>query len=175
MIRIDIRVILRETGIPAIYVTHDQEEAFAIGDKLLLLRNGKIIQEGTPEQVFNHPYDADTARFFGYESIINGVICDRSIGLIETRLGSLTISSDQLMNHRTGDRVDLILRNGRLDRTDDTDFLLFGKVTDIEFKEAGWLVRMVIRDESLAFHLPQKFILGESISIFIPIREIIVL
>ena len=64
-LRAEIRKIQRRFGVTTIYVTHDQEEAMAVGDKLVVIRDGKIHQAGTPREVFNNPSDQFVARFIG--------------------------------------------------------------------------------------------------------------
>jgi multiple sugar transport system ATP-binding protein len=64
-LRTEIKKIQRRFGVTTIYVTHDQEEAMAIGDRLVVLRDGKIHQAGTPEEVFNNPKDQFVASFIG--------------------------------------------------------------------------------------------------------------
>jgi len=64
-LRIEIKKIQRRFGVTTIYVTHDQEEAMAVGDKLIVICEGKIRQKGTPEEVFNSPRDKFVARFIG--------------------------------------------------------------------------------------------------------------
>ena len=70
----ELRRILRETGIPAIYVTHDQEEAFAIADRLLLLHDGVILQSGPPHEFFRHPRNAWVSGFFGLGNLVSGTV-----------------------------------------------------------------------------------------------------
>jgi len=64
-LRTEIKKIQRRFRVTTIYVTHDQEEAMAVGDKLVVLRDGKIHQVGTPEEVFNSPKDQFVASFIG--------------------------------------------------------------------------------------------------------------
>ena len=67
-----LRGILNHTGIPAIYVTHDQEEAFTIADRVLMLQAGEIVREGTPSEVWAHPGSAWAAEFLGLGNVIEG-------------------------------------------------------------------------------------------------------
>ncbi|MBT3313355.1 MAG: ABC transporter ATP-binding protein [Anaerolineae bacterium] len=62
---IEIKEILDESGVPAIYVTHDQEEAFTLSDRVMLLHEGLIVQQGTPDELFAHPASAWVAEFLG--------------------------------------------------------------------------------------------------------------
>ncbi len=70
----ELRLLLHESNIPAIYVTHDQEEAFTIGDRLVLLNDGQIIQNATPEDVYQTPKNAWVAKFIGLSNLLEGVV-----------------------------------------------------------------------------------------------------
>jgi thiamine transport system ATP-binding protein len=64
--------ILRRAGTTALLVTHDQEEAFAIADRMAVMRAGRIVQAGTVEEVWRAPADSWTARFLGYATVLEG-------------------------------------------------------------------------------------------------------
>ncbi len=64
-LRTEIKNIQKKFGVTTLYITHDQEEAMAVGDKLVVLHEGKIHQVGTPEEVFNSPRNQFVARFIG--------------------------------------------------------------------------------------------------------------
>ena len=74
MLRWDIRNALKEAGVPAIWVTHDQEEALSVGDRVGVLKGGKIQQIDTPEQCFSIPNNRFVARFLGEASFIKGTL-----------------------------------------------------------------------------------------------------
>lgn len=80
----ELRHLFVEHSITALYVTHDQEEAFALADRIVILRSGKVAQEGTPEEVWHEPADEWVARFLGFDNIIDASV---SNGTAETRLG----------------------------------------------------------------------------------------
>jgi ABC-type Fe3+/spermidine/putrescine transport system ATPase subunit len=61
----ELRRVHRETGATVVFVTHDQEEALALSDRVAVMRAGCVLQEGTPRELFEKPTDAFTARFFG--------------------------------------------------------------------------------------------------------------
>ncbi len=67
---VELRGLLVDHQITAVYVTHDQEEAFTIADRLLVLRSGSVAQTGTPEEVYRKPADEWTARFLGFRNIV---------------------------------------------------------------------------------------------------------
>ena len=68
--RDDLRAMLRRVGVPALFVTHDQEDAFAIADRIALLKRGKLLQCGTPEELYHAPVSREVAAFIGRGSII---------------------------------------------------------------------------------------------------------
>ena len=88
----ELRGILHSSGVPAIYVTHDQEEAFAIADRIVLLHDGQIEQEGTPVEVFAHPASGWVAKFLGLGNVIEG----KHLGgrRVETSLGVLEVDCE---------------------------------------------------------------------------------
>jgi ABC-type Fe3+/spermidine/putrescine transport system ATPase subunit len=71
--RDDLRAMLRRVGVPALFVTHDQEDAFAIADRIALLRKGKLLQCGTPEELYRVPASREVASFIGRGAIVHAV------------------------------------------------------------------------------------------------------
>ena len=65
----ELPVILRRVGVTAITVTHDQEEAFALSDRVVLLNEGRVVQTGRPETLYDRPHNAWVARFLGLENL----------------------------------------------------------------------------------------------------------
>ena len=124
----DLRAILKRLGLTAVYVTHDQEEAFAIADRVLIMRarpesgeGGWIEQDGVPDHVYRYPATSYVARFLGFRNLLAGVVSavgDRNRGgmeewnptlTAETRLGPLT-AGDVPRSHAPGDRVTVLVR-----------------------------------------------------------------
>ncbi|MGX2983280.1 ABC transporter ATP-binding protein [Helicobacter sp. 23-1045] len=68
--RSDIKAILRTHGLSAIFVTHDREDAFALADKIILMEGGKIIDKGTPKELYENPKSAQSAEFLGVINVI---------------------------------------------------------------------------------------------------------
>ena len=71
---IEIRAILKELGVTAIFVTHDQNEAFGVADKIAILKNGILQQFAPPEQLYRFPSNIDVAHFLGFTNIFNASI-----------------------------------------------------------------------------------------------------
>ncbi|MDP5026443.1 MAG: ABC transporter ATP-binding protein [Aquiluna sp.] len=86
-LRSDVRRIIRAEGVSAILVTHDQEEALSLADQVAVLRQGRIIQVGTPTEIYNEPADVGIATFLGDSVLIDGQVQD---GKLITDLGRLT-------------------------------------------------------------------------------------
>lgn len=91
----ELRRILHETQIPAIYVTHDQEEAFAIADRLLLLHDGTILQSGRPHEFYHHPRNVWVAQFFGLGNLVEGTVTAHDPLQVTTPLGLIHACCDQ--------------------------------------------------------------------------------
>lgn len=68
----DLRSILRAAGTTALFVTHDHEEAFAVADRMALLRDGRLVQQGSLDEVWRQPADAEAAAFLGYATVLTG-------------------------------------------------------------------------------------------------------
>jgi ABC-type Fe3+/spermidine/putrescine transport system ATPase subunit len=71
--RVEIRQLQQSLGLTTIYVTHDQEEALAISDRIAILRSGKIEQVGSPEEIYQHPRTAFVAEFLGGTNMLPGI------------------------------------------------------------------------------------------------------
>ncbi len=76
----DLRRILHAAGTTALMVTHDHEEAFAVADRIAVLRDGRLVQEGDIAEVWRAPADADTALFLGYARVLEGEPAERVLG-----------------------------------------------------------------------------------------------
>ena len=72
----ELREILTRSGTTALLVTHDHEEAFAVADRMALMRGGRLVQQGTPAEVWAAPADADAAGFLGYAAVLDGAAAD---------------------------------------------------------------------------------------------------
>ncbi len=80
--QLEIKRIQRKLGITFVFVTHDQEEAFAMSDRVVVMDNGRIVQEGTPQDIYENPANLYVARFVGEINILPGIIqrrvCDQT-------------------------------------------------------------------------------------------------
>ena len=88
-VRSEVRRLLIELGITAVFVTHDQDEAFVVGDRVGVLRDGRLAQVDTPDSLYRRPADAFVADFVGTASWMR---CGASDGFAHTPLGRLPLS-----------------------------------------------------------------------------------
>ena len=101
-----LRSILHKTKIPAIYVTHDQDEAFTIADRILVLHDGKIIRDGTPDEVWTNPNSAPAARMLGMGNVIEGMVI--SANKVKTEVSIFTLNCKH--KHPKGEKISLLLK-----------------------------------------------------------------
>jgi len=88
-LRDDLREIIKRTGVTALYVTHDQAEAVVLGDRIGVMRDGKLLQIGAPGEIYNRPADLFVASFTGASNRLNGRVLDRQgeFGTVEAASG----------------------------------------------------------------------------------------
>jgi len=156
----EIRNILRQTNIPAIYVTHDQEEAFAIADRILILRDGKTIREGMPADVWANPQSAFVAEFLGLGNVIEAESVSKN--KFQTKYGRFTVNCGH--KHSKGDKVHLLARP--LEVKDETN-VLRGIVADVIFQQDRY---KVVFDNDLYVYLNEAPKLGKTISIRVKVE-----
>ena len=82
MLRTEIRAIQQKTGITTIYVTHDQEEALSLSDRIVVMNAGRIEQVGTPFEIYNRPATPFVASFIGNLNILDAAVVDPAQGLL---------------------------------------------------------------------------------------------
>ncbi|NQV98376.1 MAG: ABC transporter ATP-binding protein [Rhodospirillales bacterium] len=91
-VREEIRDIQRNLGLTAVYVTHDQEEALAVSDRIIVMNNAVIAQEGTPRDLYEEPADVFVADFIGDANLVDVEIRSIDGDLAEVQMGPLTLT-----------------------------------------------------------------------------------
>ncbi len=104
-----VRGILKQIGMTALYVTHDQGEAFAVADRVLIIHDGVIAQSGTPQELYEHPASEFVAQFLGLSNLLTGVVTrvDGASVAVETADGVLTVRASGVTK---GTRVTALIR-----------------------------------------------------------------
>jgi putative spermidine/putrescine transport system ATP-binding protein len=149
-LRDEIRRIQTEVGITTLFVTHDQEEALAISDRMCVMSNGRLEQLGTPTDVYRHPTTAFVARFVGSMNELPGVVGDGGeVSVLTARVG-VPKASDLAV----GSKITMLVRPE--DLTLDTAGLP-GSVTSITFQGSTTLVgvRLDVLDRLVSIDVAQ--------------------
>jgi len=174
----DLRSILKAIGMTSLYVTHDQQEAFAISDRLLLINQGVKVQEGTPEQLYRQPINRFAAEFFGLRNCLP--IIERkplqdhqwqastALGtfhfyanspsntlLIRPEAAQLLPTHDRSPNVITGHVVERSFRGGhyRLVSRHEDQIRLEWEITtpDQDLPQVGDAIRLALRSDAITF------------------------
>jgi ABC-type Fe3+/spermidine/putrescine transport system ATPase subunit len=159
--------ILRRAGATAITVTHDQEEAFAVADRVVLMQAGRVVQVGTPEGVYRRPVSAWAAHFLGLTNLLDASIL--RLGQVETAIGTLQVKDRQSEIGDLGSKVQLLIRPDAARVGEVGPNLLVGVVVERTFR--GEYYRLDVRHAGgveLTFNFPADVALpgpGESITL----------
>jgi len=164
--REEVRSILKEAGVTAISVTHDQEEALSISDRVAVMNNGQIEQLDRPERIFEQPKSRFVASFLGRASFLTSYVHD---GTLKTGLGSFDATTlDGYTEEYEGIAVDVLVRpddlraaRAHLDQTD-------GEVTSRQYVGPSFIYRVVL-DSGDTVHCQhnhvEDFELGERVTV----------
>jgi putative spermidine/putrescine transport system ATP-binding protein len=109
-LRSEIRRIQQELGITTIYVTHDQEEALSLSDRIVVMNAGKIEQVGTPFEIYNYPRTPFVASFVGMLNQLHCTVVDAVNGVLLYQNQRLKTDDVKLMDFSTGSTVKVLLR-----------------------------------------------------------------
>jgi spermidine/putrescine ABC transporter ATP-binding subunit len=110
--QVELRALQQRLGITAVFVTHDQEEALTLSDRVAVMRNGVIEQIGAPRDIYDRPRNAFVASFLGASNFIDGVVVGAGRGsmIVETAAGRVSVHGSK----PTGERVRIAVRPERL-------------------------------------------------------------
>jgi spermidine/putrescine transport system ATP-binding protein len=173
---LELRGLLHSSGIPAIYVTHDQEEAFALGDRLILLHEGIIEQSGTPEDLMRKPTSAWAAAFFGMGNLVRGKVINQNPFQVQTQFGVFRlatpgygVSQDENVTLLLRPSAGEVLQFEGINKID-------GTIVDVVFRGDGYLTTLDAgKGEKLTFFLSERFEAGTSLALFVKPEEILCL
>jgi putative spermidine/putrescine transport system ATP-binding protein len=140
-LRKEIRAIQRQLGITTVYVTHDQEEALSLSDRVVVMSEGRIEQIGTPFEIYNYPSTSFVASFVGTLNLVSAGVVDASTGRLSLA-GQEIRTVSALTDARSGEHVTLAVRPEGIDLGEGESGAnrLRGTVEDINF--LGSIVRI---------------------------------
>ena len=142
-LREEIRSIQKKLGITTVFVTHDQEEALSISDRIVVMYGGKAEQVGSPFEIYNRPATKFVANFVGTLNVLEGTVTDVASGKV--RVGNSEVLLKQSLNGaRNGDTLSLALRPEAisLGRQEGRDASLGGEISEVNF--LGSVIRVKV-------------------------------
>jgi putative spermidine/putrescine transport system ATP-binding protein len=145
-LREDIRAVQQQLGITTIYVTHDQEEALSISDRVAVMRDGRIEQIGSPFEIYNRPASAYVASFVGTLNVLSARVVDPGAGILSVDGQHLRIAGSLAARGGTEVRLSLRPEALALGPGQAGSNRLRGKVEGIRF--LGSIVRLTVSTES---------------------------
>jgi spermidine/putrescine transport system ATP-binding protein len=146
----------REIKTTFLFVTHDQEEAIAMADRICVMNYGKILQLGSPTEVYYRPRSEFVARFFGDNNLIEGLVGAR--GGVETPIGTLPCVADGLPELPAGTKAFAVIRPEaiRIGGGDGADTVVAGQVSSVNFGGAATVAVVDVAGVPLRVKLPSR-------------------
>lgn len=178
MMQIELKMLQRKLGITFIYVTHDQDEALSMSDRIVVLRNGKIEQIDTPNDIYDKPNSLYVAEFIGDTNIISSRVekidDDKELIYLD---GNMVANLNG--NYNISDKVDIILRpeNIKISSTLKKQNSLVGVVkeiiydgssTKLIFKINGKMIKVMV------FGNDKKYDVGQELNLYWDIEDMVV-
>lgn len=154
----------KRLGITFVYVTHDQEEALTMSDKIVVMRDGIIQQIATPEKIYDEPANAFVADFIGESNILSGIMLkDFKVSFADTVFECVD------RGFKKNEPIDVIIRPEDLKILDSTDkkALLKAEVLSCVFKGDHYQVTMLTGENELIAHDTSCYGVGETIGLYI--------
>jgi ABC-type Fe3+/spermidine/putrescine transport system ATPase subunit len=150
---IELREILISRSQTAIYVTHDQEEAFSVADRIVLMNVGQVVQVGTPYEIYQHPQTTFAARFLGLENLMPATLENHEgqtylrtpIGMFPYRL--------KMNKQDSSKNLQALLRPDTVQIGEIGPQLISGKIDQIAFRGAMNRIFITINDQELSFDI----------------------
>ena len=180
-LRDEIRSIQKRLGITTIFVTHDQEEALSISDRIAVMYQGVAEQVATPFEIYNRPSTKFVANFVGTLNVLEGVVADKDQGTVKVGEGQLAMKG-KFNGHKAGDAVTLALRPEAIALGDypGHDQKLSGKIADVHFLGSVIRVKVAVGKDIVSMDTFNKSTtpppqVGEPAAITFAARDVLVL
>jgi putative spermidine/putrescine transport system ATP-binding protein len=150
-LREEIRSIQKSLGITTVFVTHDQEEALSISDRIVVMYGGKAEQVGSPFEIYNRPATKFVANFVGTLNTLEGTVTDPSSGTVKVGAGEVVLKN-KLNGSKAGDTLSLALRPEAisLGRQPGRDATLGGEITEVNFLGSVIRVRVDLGKDAVS-------------------------
>jgi spermidine/putrescine transport system ATP-binding protein len=113
-LKVELKALQERVGITFLYVTHDQEEALTMSDRLAVMQAGRIAQIGTPREVYEEPADSYVADFLGAANLLQISVVERSVGAVSTlKLGESVLTTSGAVPASPGESAQAVIRPER--------------------------------------------------------------
>jgi len=150
-LREEIRSVQRDLGITTIYVTHDQEEALSMSDRIVVMNEGRVEQIGTPVEIYNRPRTRFVASFVGTLNILSGRVVDAATGRLAVD-GQEILSGGAIPGAQRGDTRAVALRPEAVSlSTSPGHNRLSGTVEEVNFLGAIVRIRVRLKESAVSF------------------------
>lgn len=159
--------IKEELGITFIYVTHDQEEALTMSDKIVVMNQGYIQQIGSPEEIYNEPENCFVADFIGESNIIDAI-------MVKDRLVRFLGKEVECVDTNMGIEkpVDIVIRPEDVELSTDKPGIFNGVVTSLIFKGVHWEMDVLVEDYEFLVHSTEHFPEGTNVNVSVKASNI---
>ncbi|MBU3160451.1 ABC transporter ATP-binding protein [Clostridium frigoris] len=165
-LQIQIKKIQRELDITSVFVTHDQEEAMIISDKVYIMNNGIIEQSGKPKEIYNNPKTSFIARFIGNYNVLSKDIFQQNFKKdINTKEIAIRPEVIQITKEELGNDVEYNLKNCEI-----TDVSIVGSVIRYETRKDNLIMNIDVINNDV-----YDIKLGDKVNIFVPKKQCIFL
>ncbi|WP_225696238.1 ABC transporter ATP-binding protein [Candidatus Phytoplasma sp. AldY-WA1] len=157
----ELKEIQRNSGITFIFVTHNQEEALTMSDKIVIINQGAIQQIGTPQDIYNEPANKFIAKFIGESNLISGIMKEDFLVFFDDK-DLKCVDSGFIKNQK----VDIVIRPEDIDIVAPKKGLFDGVVNYISFKGVHWEVNIKTKYRNYIVHTTDFVEVNSQISIF---------
>ncbi|MGF6257282.1 ABC transporter ATP-binding protein [Ensifer sp. LBL] len=179
-LREEIRRIQQELGITTIFVTHDQEEALSISDRIVVMHQGVADQVGTPFEIYNRPATRFVAEFVGTLNLVDADVVEAMTGRVQ--VGEVDVALNRPLVAGAGERISLALRpeTVALGRSEGRDVVLSGHIAEVHFLGSVIRIRVAVGGQMLSldtFNQPDRPppAVGAAVEVSIAHRDLLVL
>ena len=160
----ELKEIQRRSGITFVFVTHDQEEALTMSDKVVVMNHGEIQQVGTPVDIYNEPVNKFVATFIGESNIIEGIMKTDFLVHFDA-LDFTCVDKGFALN----EEVDIVIRPEDIDIVDMNDARIHGVVTDVVFKGVHYEIDVKTNVRTYTIHTTDVQPVGKEVGLsFLP-------
>jgi iron(III) transport system ATP-binding protein len=156
--RDEIREVQQRLGITTVFVTHDQDEALAISDDVVVMNTGNVVERGLPQEIYTRPQDEFTARFLGLSNNLRGVVESAGRNGALVNCGRRTLLCRGGFAASTGDEVSVFMRpeSFRLSRRQHSDDAWPGTIVFSIYHGDCWDYHVRVDDEVLKVRVYQE-------------------